>query len=321
MTAVVITLFEAGDYEEGAAALLNSLVRSGFEGRVWCGVRGLNASRLAIQFADQKLDGKVEIKCIEVKTHYHLRDYKPHFMMEIAAREPDAECFVYFDPDIVVKCKWTFVHAWCLEGIAAIGDEKWHMPASSPIRAQWLEQRRRLDVRLFPMEALGELDMYCNSGFVGVPSAQKEFLELWAELIDKVLDGGPVEMQRLIGRRGAEPVDVKDDRAEPVNTFDQDLFNIALMKFGTYTKLMGSEAMDFASGGRIFSHATGTPKPWARKHIRLALRGYPPSKRDGQVLRHARGSISLVSTLTYRRRLAAYRLARLMGSFVRRTDF
>jgi hypothetical protein len=321
VTAVITTLFEAGDYEEGVAALLNSLVTSGFKGRVWCGVRGLGTSRLASRIADQKLDGRVEVKFLEIETHHHLRDYKPHFMLEAATREPDAECLVYFDPDIVVKCRWEFVEAWCSEGIAAIGDEKWQMPASSPIRAQWLEQRYRLDVQSYSTEAPGELDMYCNSGFVGIPSSKKEFLELWADLTDKVLNGGPAEVQRLIGRNGAEPVDVRDDRAEPVNTFDQDLFNIALMGFGRYTKLMGSEAMDFASGGRIFSHATGAPKPWARKYIRLALQGYPPSKRDGQVLRHARGSISLVSTLTHRRRLAAYRLARLMGSFVRRTDF
>jgi hypothetical protein len=321
MTLVVTTLFEAGNYEEGVRALLHSLRESGYEGQVMCGVRGIERSQLARTFEGGILGGRIELAFSALSTEYHLSNYKPHFMLEVASRRPEVTHIVYFDPDLVVKCGWSFVARWCREKIAAVADENWFMPRSSPIRAQWRDLAERLQVRGAEGVEQGALDLYCNAGFVGLPIRFKGFLELWADLIDSVLREGTIEEQRLVSREGAETVGVSDGRMGSVKQIDQELFNVALMEFEDRLSLMGPEAMDFASGGRIFSHATGSPKPWNRDYIRMALRGYPPSKRDLEVLRKGAGQLSLVSDGVHRRRLVAYRLARVMGSVIKKTDF
>ena len=321
MTLVVTTLFEAGDYEEGACALLHSLRDSGYEGQVMCGVRDIGRSRLARRFEGSTLGGRIELVFSELGTEYHLSNYKPHFMLDMASRLPEVTHIVYFDPDLVVKCGWPFVARWCRENIAAVADENWFMPRSSPIRAQWRDLAGRLQVNGVGRARQGALDLYCNAGFVGLPMRFKGFLELWAGLIDSVLREGQMEEQRLVSREGAETAEVSDGLAGSVKQVDQELFNVALMEFDDRVSLMGPEAMDFASGGRIFSHATGSPKPWNRDYIRMALRGYPPSKRDLEVLRKGAGQLSLVSDSVHRRRLAAYRVARVIGGVIKRTDF
>src|SRR5665213_2075059 len=112
MTAVVATLFEAGHYEAGVAALLNSLVEAGYRGRVWCGVRGAAPPWLHPATVEACVGTAITVTTVQVATDYHLTMYKPHFMSFVAQQEPSATSLVYFDPDIVVKCCWPFVERW-----------------------------------------------------------------------------------------------------------------------------------------------------------------------------------------------------------------
>src|SRR4029077_20919221 len=83
--------------------------------------------------------GDVAVQMLPIDPPQHLMKYKPDFMLSIAARAPAAKAFIYIDPDIVIKSSWSEIDDWCVRGIAAVGDENWLMPASSPIRARWRE--------------------------------------------------------------------------------------------------------------------------------------------------------------------------------------
>jgi hypothetical protein len=55
---------------------------------------------------------------------------------------------------------------------------------------------------------------------------------------------------------------------------DQDALNMALMGSKVPFLMAGPEAMAFAPGGVLMAHAVATPKPWQRRHLRRALRGF-----------------------------------------------
>jgi len=252
VTLVVTTLFTAGHYEEGVAAFLHSLSRSGYVGRVWCGVSNIEQSRLAKAFEGYMLDGRIELRFLAVSPDYHIAMHKPRFMLDVAACEHDLTHIAFFDPDIVVKCRWHFVSQWCSEHIAAVGDVNWLMPHSSPIRLQWMDVRRGLSLGLYPGEAPASLDIYCNAGFVALPIKMRGFLELWAELTSRIVQGDVAGEQHLISRGGASSLEVSGSRTGHFTPLDQELFNVALMAFARHTSVMGPEAMDFCAGRKDF---------------------------------------------------------------------
>jgi hypothetical protein len=312
VTAVVATLFEAGHYEAGVAALLNSLLASGFRGRVWCGVRGDVPQWLDPLAVQSAVGDAITVKIMPLSPPGHLTMYKPHFMTAIAQKELAATSLVYFDPDIVVKCGWAFIDRWCARGIAAIADLNWCLPASSPVRADWDDARGKFSLGLPIPEQSTRLELYCNAGFVGVSKLCEGFWTTWQDLIDTTHAAGPtcetaLSEGRSMGRVGEWHL-------------DQDLLNIALMDWAHRAYLMGPEAMDFAPGGDVLSHATGTPKPWQRHFIRGALSGRSPSKRDREYLRYAAGPFQLYTSRALRRKLCCYRAARVLGTVARRVD-
>jgi hypothetical protein len=304
---VATTLFESGPYELGAAALINSLIVSGFTGRIWCGVRGNKPKWWSPQLVAALQSRSIELRYLPLTTPYHLANYKPHFLLEVARLEEQGRVITYFDPDLVIKCRWSFLEQWCMEGIAAVGDTNWQMPASSPLRAELQRLRTLLKVAVRTTERPAPLDIYCNSGFVGLHTDHLDFLHLWQELIDAFL-----------------ACDTREPAAQltfPESWPDQALFNLALMGYGSCVSLMGPAAMDFAPGGQIFSHATGPIKPWSRKFVRSALRGRPPSKSDAFYLEYSRGPVGPVPRAQYLRKRVAYRIARGIGMFMQRTDY
>jgi hypothetical protein len=307
VTSVATTLFDSGPYELGAAALINSLVASGFTGSIWCGVRGSEPTWLTPETVGALRARSIDLKVMPLTTPYQLANYKPHFLLEVAGREAPGSVITYFDPDVVVKCKWSFVAQWCSTGIAAVGDENWLMPRSSPVRAELHRLRLRLEVPARPGESPEPLDMFCNSGFVGVPGDRLEFLELWRDLADAFVT--------------RERSGIASHLSFPETWPDQALFNIALMGYGGDLSLMGPSAMDFAPGGQVLSHATGPLKPWSRSFIRSALAGKAPKKSDGFYLEYARGPVGPMPLAAYRRKRLAYRVARWIGMFMRRTDY
>jgi hypothetical protein len=93
------------------------------------------------------------------------------------------------------------------------------------------------------------------------------------------------------------------------------------MGFAQRVSLRGPEAMDFAPGGELLSHAIGSPKPWQKHFVRSALMGKPPSKIDREFLRHCTHPLPALDPATCRRRLLHYAVARGVGTVFRRSDY
>ena len=305
MNIAVCTLFE-GDYHIGAAALANSLHASGFRGTLWAGYRGAlppwasGASRLT-------LSENFHVVFVPVQTQEHLTNFKPAFLRQVLGTlAPEADAAVYFDPDIVVKCRWDSVFPYWLDGgLALVEDVNPAMPARHPQRlawTRWLAARNLAPAR--------PLDRYYNAGFIGVPRAQLAFLSLWQNIIELARNDGGAETGRL--KNG--------DATSLFHSSDQDALNITLMLAAdTPINAAGSDAMDFTTGGHHLSHAIGTPKPWQRGHFARALRGYPPSLAVKNFLRHTERPIAIFSTAQRHHRRAVIALAALVGRFYRRT--
>jgi hypothetical protein len=305
MSASITTLFEAGPYEAGVASLLNSLLRAGFDGRVWCGVRGPIPPWLMPDEVKRSVGDQIDVRAVSIDPDRHLALYKPHFMMSIAREEPSATSVMYFDPDIVVKCEWDFVERWAARGIATVVDMLTTMPASSPIRAEWLELCDRLGITL--RESAATLDVYCNSGFVGVSRDCLGFLELWCEVIDVAMAGRQSPTDKVVPRPGG-------------TMRDQDSFNIALMAWAEKACVMGPEAMDFIPG-EVFSHANVRPaKPWAGHFVRRALMGRPPGRADRQYLLYRGGPFDPPGRWRMRRQFLSYKVGRMIGTLLKRPE-
>jgi hypothetical protein len=303
MGAAVTTLLEAGRYEEGLAALLNSLVAAGFQGRVWCGIRGEVPAWLAPAEVKRRVGDDIEIRTVSPATTRHLSYHKADFIRLVGESEPEADSLVYLDPDIVVKCEWSFVERWASSGIAVVADMKAPMPRSSPIRKDWLALCETLGVTV--PQSTTPLDMYCNAGFVGLSRDCYGFLELWSALIHAALAGRDNPRRAVESRPGR----------------DQDLFNIALMGWADRASVMGPDAMDYIGGGDALSHANMRPsKPWDGGFIRSALLGRPPGRADRQYLRYRGGPFDPPARGKMRRQMLSYKIARAIGTVVKRPE-
>lgn len=305
----VATLFE-GEYERGAAALINSLSAHGFRGSVWCGIRGPRPKWFPPNGDCMQMDSGVTIRIVDLDTPMHFANYKPYFLNQVAAYDLNVAAVIYSDPDIVVKCDWKFIEDWCSFGIAAVADECWNFPASSPIRRRWLRLCAELGLDTDSTSTENSLNIYCNSGFVGVPRDHFHFVELWMEVQEALIATGLDESQFM-------PADSNGT----IRGLDQDAFNIALMRNADHLSLLGPEGMDFASGGSVLSHATGQPKPWELSAIRSSLSGRPPSKSYRAFLDYAVGELEALPPSSVRRRVLAYKIARVIGAFYRRQDY
>jgi hypothetical protein len=251
----------------------------------------------------------VTIRIIDLDTRMHFTNYKPYFLNQVAAYDLDAAAVIYSDPDIVFKCDWKFIEDWCSFGIATVADEGWNLPSSSPIRKRWL--RLCADLGLDTgWVTTNSLDIFCNAGFVGVPREHFDFVELWRKVQEALIAMGLDESQ--FG---------PSDSDGTIRALDQDAFNIALMRNADHISLLGPEAMDFVPGGYVLSHATGRPKPWELSAIRSSLGGRPPSKSHAAFLRYAVGELEALPPSSVRRRVLAYKIARVIGAFYKRQDY
>lgn len=287
MTTVVATVFEVGHYEAGVAALLNSLIEAGYRGHMWCGVRGATPAWLEPQCVAECTGGAFAVTTVELATERHLALYKPHFMMQVAREEDASTNVAYLDPDVVVKCDWAFVDRWCSRGIAAVADDAPQMPASSPERRDWLDFRRQVSPAFDPSRA-GPLDVYCNSGFIGVSRRCEAFLELWRCLLDETVARGAAQAKALHGPRPGEWF------------VDQEVFNMALMEWASEACVMGPEAMDFSKCGGVFNHAIGTPKPWQHHAVTDTLLGRRAATSDWIHFRYRQGPFLPISAARLR---------------------
>lgn len=315
MKSAVCTLFE-NHYHHGVAALTNSLYHNGYRGNIYAGYRGSlpNWSSLA---KDNHLlfwpgaktlnvkDG-LYIHFLPVDTNYHLTNYKPDFMLRLwNGPAKDANAMAYFDPDIVIKCKWNFYEKWMSYGVALVHEIVSNdMPPTHPLRLQWDEV-----IRACNMRATRQLYSYINGGFCGVSKHNIEFLNVWVKI-----------MSTAITHFGLEPNKfMPSDRTNIFYASDQDALNIAAMCSEVPISEVGPEGMDFIHGGWIMSHAVGSPhKPWRKNFIWAALKGNSPTLAERGFWMNVEGPLFCFRSIQVKLKRFSILIAAFIGRFYRR---
>lgn len=299
MSITLCTLFE-GDYHLGAAALLNSLQRSGFTGTFVCGHRGPRPAWAA----DTAALFPVVVKWVEVTTPVHLTNYKPVFMLAcLHEHVPGTRVIGYLDPDIVVKAPWPVLARWLAGGgVAVCEDVNVNLPTGHPYRLAWEDFFVRHNVA-----PIRTLNRYYNAGFIALPLSQESLLTCWAGLLNLAIS----EIGPLTQLKRPAPESL-------FHTVDQDAFNMALLLHPVPILAVGPEGMDFLPGGHLLSHAVGTTKPWRGGFLRAALRGCPPGTAQKQFYRYAAAPLAVLPASTLRLRRWELALAALVGRFYRR---
>jgi hypothetical protein len=287
-----------GSYHIGAAALLNSLHLSGFDGVVVCGHRG-PLPPWAEQVAALR---PITVEFVPIERPEHLTYLKPWFMLAELRRLSEVDRVVYLDPDIVVKCTWDYVETWMDAGVAGVEDVNGRVPDRHPMRTQW---RRWLGEQGWQVHS--PRNVYINAGFVGAPRQYESLIEEWWEIVSRSGAGS----NGLTSMKNGSPNDL-------FYSADQDALNMALEVVDCPLSWMGGEGMDFAPGGSVLSHATGLAKPWQGRALRRALAGAGPTPAYVAFFRFVSGPLEVVSRADRRRLMADLRAAQAVSRIWRR---
>jgi len=311
MQVIICTLFE-GHYHYGLAALTNSLCSGGYRGDIYAGYRGTlpEWSHDAKENASLNWPGattlivaeNLNLHFLPLKVDCHLTNYKPHFMqLLLNGQIKEADGIAYFDPDIVLNCKWETIENWMDYGVALVHETVMHdFPPSHPLRKQWEEVIIKCN-----RSVNRELHHYINAGFCGIKKENYEFIELWAEIIDTAVrdfDFDNVNFMPL-------------DRTFLFHASDQDALNITAMSCNCPISEMGPEAMDFIPGGWIMSHALGKPKPWEKRYLISLLEGCPPTLADKRYWANVNGPIMIFSFFKTRITFLKIKIGSFLGRF------
>lgn len=100
---------------------------------------------------------------------------------------------------------------------------------------------------------------------------------------------------------------------------DQDMLNVALMTMNVPISPMSGSGMDISRSGYVMSHPLSGAKPWRRRYIRDALRGYPPDTANKAFWTKVAEPIEVLSPARRRRALLSLAIAGAVGRFYRRT--
>lgn len=303
-TSIVCTLFE-GNYHYGVGALANSLYKNGFRGTIWAGYRGKLPS-WATPLTNLKgfyqffAAPDCTIHFIPLDTPHHFTNFKPHFILHLYKKFClDADSIFYFDPDITIKCSWSFYEQWINYGIALCQEIVYsNMPSNHPVRQAWKEFANRRGYYCHR-----NLNQYFNGGFIGLKTEYISAISTWKQLLDdiNVLDKQPAGLKRK------SPLDL-------FYSVDQDALNLMAMITPHQLSTIGPEGMDFVGGGYTMSHATGSPKPWNKKFTYDVLNGKPLSLADKEYWKNVSLPIQLYSSSE----LFQKRMDLLMGSLIKR---
>ena len=307
MNAAICTLFE-GHYHYGLGALVNSLCQNGYRGVVWAGYRGAlppwAAPLHALNgFQDFRVPHGCVLRFVRVDTPMHFTYYKPTFMLELFGKTaPELDTLFYFDPDIVVKCRWAFFEEWAACGVAVVQEiVNGQMSSTHPFRAAWARHGESLGYTV-----KSRLERYVNAGFIGVRRQWAATLETWQRL-NQSMDG-------MVDLSLFQPMDC----TSAFHQWDQDALNMALMFSESPLSMLGPEGMDFLPGGFTMAHATGVPKPWRKKMLWSALMGARPTAADKAYWRCAREPIQLFSQPYARMKKLDLLLGAALGRVYRR---
>ncbi len=297
MKHTVCTLFE-GDYHLGAAALINSLHRQGFDGTFICGYRG----PLPRWHSQSEKLPSIDIRWVALDPPVHFTNYKSAFLQTCwETHTPSADQIYYIDPDIIVKAQWSVIARWAADGIALCEDVNHYLPARHPLRLAWGDF-----FNAHQLTSVRSIERYYNAGFIGLSRDQKDILRHWQRLID------------LGGQHLGHLDRIKSNNANDLfHTIDQDALNMALLLGHWQINAAGPSAMDFECGGHLLSHAQGGVKPWQKKFIRSALGGRPPSRADRTFWQAVQGPIQAFDKQTITRRRLSLNVAAIIGRFWR----
>jgi hypothetical protein len=309
MKSVVCTLFE-GHYHYGVGALANSLYAQGFRGTIYVGYRGSlppwvgNVSANCKPTEYTPLEG-LTLQFVSLTTKVHLTNFKPDFMLSLwQERCPDADALFYFDPDIVIRCRWQFFEEWVQGGVGLCEDVNSPMPSSHPIRNAWREYYKQFGRKLD-----NPLGIYINGGFIGVKSEQRSFLQEWYQIQQEMSPAAENMMDWSI-----------QDRTFKFCKTDQDALNIAAMATEVPLSVIGQDGMDFqyGGGGYVMSHAIGGGKPWRKKMlVHAILKASGPSRADRAFYSFAQHPIRLFSPGSLLLRKLDLKLAAAIGRYIK----
>jgi hypothetical protein len=314
MNSAVCTLFE-NHYHYGVAALTNSLYRHGFRGSIYAGYRGSLPSWSSDANPNPLLNWKdsltltvtegLYLHFLPIQTEFHLTNYKPDFMISLwEGPAKDAESLAYFDPDIVIKCRWSFYENWMSHGVALVHEITSNdMPSSHPIRLEWEKVIMKENKKITHQPS-----SYINGGFCGVSKQNFNFLKIWSEIIASAIkDFKPNPTQFMTF-----------DRTYPFFSVDQDALNVTAMCTETCISEIGPEGMDLIYGGWTMSHAVGSPKPWRKSFFIFALKGKPPSLAEKAYWLNIYGPIKCHNLVTVKIKQVSILLATFIGRFYSR---
>jgi hypothetical protein len=308
MNSAVCTLFE-GHYHYGVAALANSLHANGFRGTIYVGYRGLlphwagNLKELDGAAEFSPIDG-LTLRFIALNTKHHFTHYKPNFMLDVWEKHcPQAEYLFYFDPDIVVRCRWSFYEEWGSCGVALCQEiTNANLSSNHPFRF-----KLKIYAKSLGFDVKRELSQLFNGGYIGVCAKWKPCLGVWKALIQGLPDYGiPLDQFSV------------SDPTCAFNVADQMMLNLMAMVADCPLSTVGPEEMDFLPGGSYMSHASGSPKPWRKKYIRSALCGTGPSRAEKAFWRSTQFPIELFSKSQLLAKQFDLKTAAAISRFIRR---
>jgi hypothetical protein len=302
---VICTLYE-GDYHIGVAVLINSIVMGGYRGLFWVGYRGeLPPWTAQLRRKDGLYQvGEALLGFESIDRGFHFTQFKPEFMDSLIERGIARKYIWYFDPDITVRCDWSFYERWVRFGVCLCQEITLGVMASDhPIRCEWMELAQAAGWTA----PVRQQERYYNGGFVGMHVEHREFLNTW------------VAANRLANSAGVDPANIK--QGMPGDTFfctDQDTLNMTTMYSKAPLTTLGPEGMGFVAGGFTMYHTVGGAKPWRRKFLRDVLQGSPPGNNDKHFLECAEGPIQPYTSGKLKKMRRAAQWAALIGRFYRR---
>lgn len=314
MSSAVCTIFE-GHYHYGVAALSNSLYIHGYRGDIYAGYRGqlpfwassaLNNSAIGWSGCkSMEIITGLWIHFLPITVDSHLAHHKPDFMLQLLEGPAKGNNgIVYFDPDIVIRCKWGFYEKWITYGVALVHEVVSNdMPPTHPSRKEWEKV-----IEFYKKGVVNKLYSYLNCGFCGVEQKYIEFLKVWSDII-----------KIAVREYGLDPAEFASfDRTNVFWSIDQDAFNIAAMCCSSPLSEIGSEGMDFVEAGWTMSHATGTPKPWKKIFLMSFLDGKPPSRAEKAFWMYVDGPVKMFNPIYINYKRISLTVASFLGRFYRR---
>lgn len=309
MNSTVCT-FSEGNYHYGVGALVNSLYRYGFRGVVWVGYRGelpfwAKNSKACDNYIELAVADDCVVRFVSITTQLHLANYKPTFMLDLWEHYcPESDNLFFFDPDIIIKCRWSFFEEWIGRGIGLCQDAiNSHMPANHPTRLIWQDYAEGKGYSV-----INQINQYFNGGFVGLSRKYISALTVWQDLLEGLDEVGInlAEFGRI-------------DPTHPFSHKDQDALNIVPMVTSHPFSTLGPEGMDFAPGGSTMSHAIGSSKPWRKQMTAEALHGIAPSAADKGYWQNTQSPIRLYSPQYKFLKQIDIRCGIAIGRFVQRS--